>query len=194
MGENEAPSFEDLLEPLTDKQAAFVREYLIDLNASAAARRAGYSKSTAYSIGHENLTKPHIAAAIQAGKDARARRLDVTADRVLEELAYVGFSRLSDVAQWGPDGPTLIDSGELDDAALASVREVARTTGRSSTIKIKQHDKIRALKLLAEHTGITRSESDSRSPRETAREIRDALREIDDVTAPEATDDDAADE
>ena len=57
---------------LTDKQAAFVDEYLVDMNASAAARRAGYSEKTAGYIGHENKQKPHIAKAIE--KAMRERR------------------------------------------------------------------------------------------------------------------------
>lgn len=54
---------------LTPKQKRFVTEYLRTLNASEAARRAGYSKKTAYSIGHENLSKPEIKAAIDSVLD-----------------------------------------------------------------------------------------------------------------------------
>ena len=72
--------------PLTPKQAAFVREYLVDLNAAAAARRAGYSEKTARKIGQENLTKPDIAAAIEAAQSERAERLQLTADDVLKGL------------------------------------------------------------------------------------------------------------
>lgn len=71
---------------LTPKQAAFVREYLVDLNASAAARRAGYSKRTARSVGQENLTKPAIAAAIAAAQSERAKRTELTQDYVLNGL------------------------------------------------------------------------------------------------------------
>lgn len=70
---------------LTPKQEAFVREYLVDLNATQAAVRAGYSKKTAYSVGHENLTKPEIQAAISSAKEARAERVDITADMVLAQ-------------------------------------------------------------------------------------------------------------
>lgn len=71
---------------LTNKQQAFVREYLIDLNASAAARRAGYSIKTAGKIGQENLLKPEIADAIAAAQHARAERTHTTQDWVLERL------------------------------------------------------------------------------------------------------------
>jgi len=68
---------------MTPKQEAFVREYLIDLNATQAAIRAGYSEKTAGQIGDENLKKPEIAAEIQAAMDKRAQRTEITADYVL---------------------------------------------------------------------------------------------------------------
>lgn len=68
---------------LTPKQDMFVREYLIDLNATQAAIRAGYSAKTAGAIGEENLKKPEIAAAIQKAMDKRAEEVDVSAKYVL---------------------------------------------------------------------------------------------------------------
>ncbi len=77
---------EDAKRPLTPKQAAFVREYLIDLNATQAAIRAGYNPKTAHSMGHENLSKPEIATELQKHMEARGERTKVTADRVLLEI------------------------------------------------------------------------------------------------------------
>lgn len=71
---------------MTPKQEAFVREYLIDLNATQAAIRAGYSKRTAHVIGHENLTKPVIANAIEAAMEGRSKRTEITAVYVLEGI------------------------------------------------------------------------------------------------------------
>ncbi|MFZ7141577.1 terminase small subunit [Avibacterium avium] len=71
---------------LTDKQKRFVEEYLIDLNATQAAIRAGYSEKTAYSIGQENLTKPEIQAAIQTAQNKRAERVQITQDDVIRML------------------------------------------------------------------------------------------------------------
>lgn len=71
---------------MTPKQEAFVREYLVDLNATQAAIRAGYSQRTAHVIGHENLKKPEIAITIEAAMDARAKRTAITADYVLEGI------------------------------------------------------------------------------------------------------------
>lgn len=71
---------------LTAKQQIFVDEYLIDLNATQAAIRAGYSAKTARQIGEENLSKPVIASAIQAAMDKRAERTEITADYVLQSI------------------------------------------------------------------------------------------------------------
>lgn len=71
---------------LTAKEAAFVEEYLVDLNATQAATRAGYSEKTARQIGYENLTKPHIRAAIEAAKRDRLERTHIDADLVLHGL------------------------------------------------------------------------------------------------------------
>lgn len=72
--------------PLNAKQEAFVREYLVDLNATQAAIRAGYSEKTARAIGAENLTKPDIASAIQEAMDERSKRTEITADYVLQSI------------------------------------------------------------------------------------------------------------
>ncbi len=71
---------------MTPKQQAFVAEYLVDLNATQAAIRAGYSKRTASETGYENLRKPHIAAAITAGQAQRAARTEITQDYVLTSI------------------------------------------------------------------------------------------------------------
>jgi phage terminase small subunit len=74
---------------LTAKQQRFVDEYLIDLNATQAAIRAGYSKKTAYVIGHENLRKPEIADAIKAKREKVAEKADLSVDWVLNRLRTV---------------------------------------------------------------------------------------------------------
>ena len=76
---------------LTNKQSRFVEEYLIDLNATQAAIRAGYSEKTAKSIGQENLTKPDIQECIQKQLDQRSERTEITADRVLQALAEIAY-------------------------------------------------------------------------------------------------------
>ena len=71
---------------LTAKQQMFVKEYLIDLNATQAAIRAGYSEKTAKEIGAENLTKPNIASAVQEAMDKRAKKVELSAEYVLNTI------------------------------------------------------------------------------------------------------------
>lgn len=74
------------MDGLTDKQAAFVREYLIDLNASQAAIRAGYSEHSAGTYAAQLLALPGVHAAIEAGKLARQQRVEVDQDYVLRTI------------------------------------------------------------------------------------------------------------
>ena len=82
---------------LTAKQERFVEEYLIDLNATRAAIRAGYSERTAAAVGHENLRKPKIADAIAGAKEGRSERTKIDADWVLSRLADEAEADLADL-------------------------------------------------------------------------------------------------
>jgi phage terminase small subunit len=86
---------------LTPKQQTFVDEYLVDLNATQAAIRAGYSKKTARSQGERMLTNVDVAAAIQKGFQKRSERTQITAEKVLLELAVIAFADLQQLADMG---------------------------------------------------------------------------------------------
>lgn len=77
---------------LTPRQERFVAEYLVDLNATQAAIRAGYSPKTASAIGAENLRKPQLAAAVRVAARERAAATEITAANVLRRLASIGFN------------------------------------------------------------------------------------------------------
>ena len=76
---------------MTDKQEKFCEEYLIDLNATQAAMRAGYSKKTAYSIGDENLKKPELQEYIQKRQKEGQERAEVTRSDIIDQLKSIGF-------------------------------------------------------------------------------------------------------
>lgn len=156
---------------LTQKERRFIEEYLVDLNATKAAVRAGYSERTAYSIGHENLRKPEIAAAIEAAMAARSKRTEITADRVLQELAKIGFSDIRKAVRWRSDmqaeytdpetgeaasiflnSVRLVDSGELDEETAAAIASVSQTD--KGALKITFHDKQGALVSIGRHLGM----------------------------------------
>lgn len=167
-------SIEEWENELTPKQRAFVREYLIDLNATQAAIRAGYSEKTARSVAAENLTKPDIAAAIEAAMKLRAERTDITADRVLKELAKIGFADIRKAVKWqsamtteedNPEGGDIaviktvvtntvqmVASDDLDDETAAAIAEVSQNA--TGGVKIKLHDKRAALVDIGRHLGM----------------------------------------
>ena len=137
---------------MTKKQKRFVEEYLIDLNATQAAIRAGYSPDSAKEIGSENLTKPNIASAIDQALAERSRRTGVNADRVVRELAKIAFVNAKDVIDF--DSATLAANADNDDtAAIQSVK--VKTFGEDGLEReIKLADKLKALELLGKHLGM----------------------------------------
>lgn len=140
---------------LTPKQARFVEEYLIDLNGTQAAIRAGYAERSAGMTASRLITNDNIVAAIQKAKDKRSRRIEITQDRVLLELAKLAFSDLREFTGWGPTGIQLKDSDELEEHAAACVQEVSLTTTNSGyNMKFKLHDKCPAIKMLGQHLGM----------------------------------------
>jgi phage terminase small subunit len=140
---------------LTAKQQAFIREYLVDFNATQAAIRAGYSKKTAQVISTENLSKPIIQEAIQKEIKKRNDRIEVTQEMVINELAKIAFSNMGKLAQWTASGVSFIPSEDLTADEIATVAEVSETTTMTGgSLKIKQYDKIKALDLLGKHLGM----------------------------------------
>lgn len=136
---------------LTLKQQRFVEEYLIDLNATQAAIRAGYSVKTAKEIGCENLSKPNISSEIAKAMAERSKRTGVTADRVIEELAKIGFINISDVVNLRT-GKILTEAQKEDLACIQSIKIKETEFGEDREVKF--YDKKSALELLGKHLGL----------------------------------------
>ena len=139
---------------LTKKQKRFVEEYLIDLNATQAAIRAGYSPKTANEQGSQNLAKLSIQAAIDRAIAERSRRTGINQDRVLLELAKVAFLNPVDVIDM--DGATIRGEANRDDTAcIASVKvkTIPTDDGAITEREVKVYDKLKALELLGKHLG-----------------------------------------
>lgn len=176
---------------LTPKERLFVAEYLVTLNGADAYCKAGYKASTkaaASSAAWKLLRKPHIAAAVAAGQAKKLEKAEVTADRVLAELAKIGFGSMRQFVTIDADGQPQINLSHTPNDDLDALSDVQTETvlERSGTgedgrpeynsirkTKIKLHDKLGALKLLADHTNLFAS-SDKRK----ATDLADAFAQI----------------
>lgn len=159
---------------LNDRQQLFVLEYLVDRNATQAAIRAGCSEKTAKQIGSRLLTNVDVAAAIQARRTVVSEKLEITQERVLQELAAIGFAKATDFvsvetvqaeklgihpitgevvmlpAGW-EQYVKVLDTVELSPAQQAAVASIKQ--GRNG-VEVKLHDKARALEMLGKHLGL----------------------------------------
>lgn len=147
---------------LSEKQKRFVSEYLIDLNATQAAIRAGYSAKTAQQQGSRLLSNVVVQEELSKQQSKVAERLEITKDRIVDELAKIGFSNMLDYMRAGPDGDPYLDfSGLTRDqaAALSEVTVEDFKDGRGEDardvrrVKFKLHDKKGALVDLAKMLG-----------------------------------------
>lgn len=148
---------------LNDKQQRFVEEYLIDLNATKAAIRSGYSEKTARSIASELLTNPNIEEAVAVGRKRLSEATAVTAEAVVNELRKLGFSNMADYMRPGSDGDPTLDFSNLtrdQAAALVEVTVEDFKDGRGEDardvrrVKFKLADKRAALVDLGKHLGL----------------------------------------
>ena len=140
---------------LTGKQQKFVDEYLIDLNATQAAIRAGYSEKNADKIGSQLLGKTRVMEAIDAKRKRLEVKSEITAEKVLQEYAKVAFSNIADFVDWSNGQITIIPSEKLTREQTACVAEVSESTSnQGTTVKFKLHDKLTALHRLGDHLGL----------------------------------------
>lgn len=138
---------------LNHKQALFKKEYIVDLNATQAAIRAGYSEKCAVVTGCRLLTNANIAAAIQEEMDKRAKRIEITADAVLQELAKLGFGNSKNL--YDADGK-LLHVKDMPEEVAATIQEITEDihgSGDNEFIrrKYKTADKKSSLELLGKH-------------------------------------------
>lgn len=159
---------------LTKKNEVFCDEYLIDLNATQAAIRAGYSPESAGSIGSELLKKPEIRARIDAAMAERSKRTGINADRVLRELGRIAFVDPSDLidlatAEVKPDATK-------DDLAVIAGMKVKYVPHKdfdedgepiieqAIEREVKLCDKLKALELCGRHLGMFKDDPDAGAP------------------------------
>lgn len=149
---------------LTQKEKSFIKHYLTHYNAARAYREAGYaapSVSAARLTAYKLKATPIVAAEINRQEAERFERLDITADKVLQELANLAFSNMADYCSWDEKGIKIVDSESLSRAQTAAIIQITEKTKKSFssgttkevTVKINP-DKAKALLILADYTGI----------------------------------------
>lgn len=141
---------------LNPQQERFAQEYAVDLNATRAAIRAGYSAATAYSQGPRLLNDVGVAKRIEELKEKITKRIDITAERIIREYEKIAFTNLEDVVDWISGDPMLRSAADIETPAHGAISEITRTESKLGdiTIKVKLHDKRGALDSLARYKGL----------------------------------------
>lgn len=151
------------MKKLSPKQKRFVAEYLIDLNAKQAAIRAGYSARTAEVQGSRLLGYAKISAEVAKGQVKIAAKLEVTVEKIAEELVKLGFSNMLDYIRVDAGGDAYVDLTALDRDKAAAIQEVTvedfkdgRGEGARDVrrVKFKLADKRAALVDLGKYLGM----------------------------------------
>ncbi|MGC3529514.1 terminase small subunit [Pseudomonas aeruginosa] len=145
---------------LTKKQRLFVDEYLIDLNATQAAIRAGYSTRRATEIGYQLLQRPEVAQAIQAAMAERSKRTEVEADYVIRRLREIDEMDVLDILEDDGSFRSIRDWPRAWRQFLSGIEIAELSEGRGDDRriagvlrKVKWPDKLRNLELLSRHVG-----------------------------------------
>lgn len=137
---------------LNEQQERFCREYVISLNATKAAENAGYSAKTANEQGSRLLANASVTARIQELLKPRMKRYDITAERVLEELATLAYSDITDFTRFNESGVTMKDSDTLPKRSRRAIAEVSQVMNEyGGTVKFRLHDKKGALDSLGRY-------------------------------------------
>lgn len=142
---------------MTPKQERFVEEYLLTLNAADAARKAGYAPKRADAIGHENLRKPEIQAAIASAKAERSKRTQIDADWLLLRLAAAADADVRDIYADGGlkpvnEWPEVWRKTMLQ--GLETVTKGNADMGFGEVTKVKMADRLKVLELIGRHLAV----------------------------------------
>lgn len=142
---------------LTKQQIRFVEEYLIDLNATQAAIRAGYSARTAGSQGQRLLKNVEIQNAIAERQKILSDKTSITAQKVLNEYAKIAFSDIKEVLSWDEEGRVSVyQSEDIDTSFVQSIQQTTTESDFATVYKlnVKLYDKLKALDALSKHLGL----------------------------------------
>ena len=170
---------------LKGKMEKFCHEYLIDLNATQAAIRAGYSQNSASEIGYENLRKPQIKARLQELRQEIAEKVNITPEMVVAEYAKIGFANLDRFINRDESLPRF-DFNDLTSDEMAAVSEITVDTRREKgedgaeidKVKFKLYDKKGALDSLSRHMGLFEKDNEQQAPQQSNMSPEDIARRV----------------
>ena len=163
---------------MTEKQKIFADEYLIDLNATRAYRKAYPSvkkDETAAQAGSRMLRNVKVAEYIAERMQARQERTEITQDRVLEELAAIAFARATDYAEVKDDQVFIKDTAGLSENQIKAIAGIKQ--GKFG-IEVKLNDKEKALELLGRHLGMFKDRVEVSGLEEEKTELSDLIRQM----------------
>jgi phage terminase small subunit len=136
---------------LTDKQRRFVDEYIISLNATQAAIKAGYSPKTAEQMGYKLVQNSSVSEALQKKRLKLEKKTEITQERILQELANVALANATDYVTITDGGVQIVNTADIPPDKLAAIAGIKQT---QTGIEIKTRDKLKALELLGKHLGM----------------------------------------
>lgn len=172
---------------LTPKQKAFAEEYLLDLNATQAAIRAGYSEKTANREGSRLLSNVDIQKLIEEAKEKRSERVKIDADWVLKRLTEEATADVMDI--YNDDGSLkpVKDWPEIWRTGLVGGIDIVNVEGGGSITKIKISDRIKRVELIGKHVDVQAfnekreiaGKLEITTPSQVAAEVAEAFKEVD---------------
>lgn len=174
---------------LTPKQQLFIREYIVDLNATRAAIRAGYSEKTANEQGNRLLANVSIQKAIKNELEKKLNKLDILSDKVINELKKIGFADINDFLSFNENGVVLNNSDNVDGTMINEVTSVTTEntikngTNTRTQLKFKLHDKLKALEMLGRYLNLWKTDKEEDSVEKTINNIKTIVVQI--VKTPE---------
>ena len=163
---------------MTEKQKIFADEYLIDLNATRAYRKAYPSvkkDETAAQAGSRMLRNVKVAEYIAERMQARQERTEITQDRVLEELAAIAFARATDYAEVKDDQVFIKDTAGLSENQIKAIAGIKQ--GKFG-IEVKLSDKEKALELLGRHLGMFKDRVEVSGLEQEKTKLSDLIRQM----------------
>ena len=164
---------------LTNLMIRFCEEYPKDLNGTQAAIRAGYSENGAGVVASNLLKDDRIRLKIEELNKGRLRRLNITVNNVLKEIALMAFSNIADVCTWRKSGIKLKSSSRLSREETAAIKSITETvTPKTVKLAVTMHDKPSALVLLCRYLNVLDGNADVVDADDTAKKFKAAYNEM----------------